>query len=121
MRGKVVAEEMDRQARLDLAVDLVQEVAEVDGAVTGRQVADHPVGGGVECSGQTAIRAAGVPMGDSQTEHPRTPTNGHNSSHTTGGLRRDDLTARQSGRLGQVRRKDAGRAPRRFSQDGRKT
>ncbi|WP_165977301.1 hypothetical protein [Nonomuraea diastatica] len=60
------------QARLDLAVDLVQEVAEVDGAATGRQFADHPVGSGVERSGQTATRAAGVPMGDSQTEHPRT-------------------------------------------------
>ena len=48
VRGQVVADHVDGQARVDLAVDLVEEVAEVDGPVLGGQAADDLAGGGVQ-------------------------------------------------------------------------
>jgi hypothetical protein len=39
---------VDGQPGLGLPVDLVQEVAEVDGPVLGGQLADHLAGGGVQ-------------------------------------------------------------------------
>ena len=45
---KVVADHVDGQAGLGLPVDLVEEVAEVDRPVLGRQLADHLAGGGVQ-------------------------------------------------------------------------
>jgi hypothetical protein len=39
---------VDRQARLGLAVDVAEEVAEVHGPVAGGQLADHLPGGGVQ-------------------------------------------------------------------------
>jgi hypothetical protein len=41
VRGEIVADHVDGQAGLGLPFDLVQEVAEVDGPVQGRQLADH--------------------------------------------------------------------------------
>ena len=48
VRGQVVADHVDGQAGVDLPVDLVEEVAEVDGPVLGGQAADHLAGGGVQ-------------------------------------------------------------------------
>jgi hypothetical protein len=39
---------VDRQARLDLVVDLVEEIAKVDGPELGGQLTDHLAGGGVQ-------------------------------------------------------------------------
>jgi hypothetical protein len=41
VRGQVVADHVDGQARLGLPVDLIQEVAEVDRAVLRGQLADY--------------------------------------------------------------------------------
>ncbi|MEQ4715470.1 hypothetical protein [Nonomuraea sp. B19D2] len=39
---------MDRHAGLNMAVDLIEEVAEVDGTMARWQLADHLAGGGIE-------------------------------------------------------------------------
>jgi hypothetical protein len=39
--GQVVADHVDDQAGVGLAVELIQDVAEVDGPVLGEQAADH--------------------------------------------------------------------------------
>src|SRR5208282_6785260 len=48
VRGQVVADDVDGQAGVGLPVDVVQEVAEVDGPVLGGQAADHLAGGSVQ-------------------------------------------------------------------------
>ena len=48
VRGQVVADHVDGQAGVDLPVELVEEVAEVDGPVLGGQLADDLAGGGVQ-------------------------------------------------------------------------
>ena len=48
VRGQVVADHVDGQAGLDLAVDLAREVPEVDGPVLRRQAADDLAGSGVQ-------------------------------------------------------------------------
>jgi len=68
VRGQVVADDVDVQAGLDLAVDVVEEVAEVDGPVLGGQLADDFAGRGVQ-SGEQVDRAVpdvvkAAPLGD---------------------------------------------------------
>lgn len=46
--GEVAADHVDRQGGVGLAVDLVQEVAEVHGPVLGGQLADHLAGSDVQ-------------------------------------------------------------------------
>ncbi len=46
--GEVVTDQVDRQARLDLPVDLGEEPGEVLGGVPGGGCTDHRAGGGVQ-------------------------------------------------------------------------
>jgi hypothetical protein len=48
VRGQVVADDVDLQPGVGPPVDLVREVAEVDGAVPGGQLADDLAGRGVQ-------------------------------------------------------------------------
>ena len=85
VRGQVVADHVDGQAGLDLPVELVQEVAEVDGAVLGGQVADDLAGGGVQrgeqVDGAVPDVVVAAPLGHT----------GDHRQHRRGPLQRLDL------------------------------
>jgi hypothetical protein len=76
---------VDGQAGVGLPVDLVQEVAEVDGPVLGRQLADDLAGGGVQggeqVDGAVPDVVMAAPLGDT----------GDHRQHRRGPLQRLDL------------------------------
>ena len=67
--GQVVADHVDGQAGLDLAVDVVEEVAEVYGPVLGGQLADDLAGGGVQ-RGEQVDRAVADVVVAAALRHP---------------------------------------------------
>ena len=82
VRGQVVADHVDGQARLGLAVDLIQEVPEVHGPVLGGQLADDFPGGGVQrgeqVDGTVPDVVMAAPLGGSgdHRQHRRGPFQG---------------------------------------------
>ncbi len=97
--GEVVADHVDRQAGFGLAVDLVQEVAEVDCAVLRGQLPDDFPGRDVQCGEQVHGAVSDVV----ETSPFRDP--GQHRQHRCGPLQGLDLRLLVNGEDHRVRRR----------------